>query len=345
MKETNTNTKRIIFINRFFYPDYSATSQLLTDLAQRLVNDKTSVEIVTSRQKYNDAKVGLKKYEKWNGVTIHRIWTTQYGRQNLFGRMLDYLTFYISTLFYLLIHVRAGDVLVAKTDPPMISVITVFVTKAKKAILINWIQDLFPEVARGLGIKALGVIYPFLVYMRNISLNAAHTNVVLGERMAERLIELGVVEDNIRVIHNWADGDNIIPINRKENTLRKEWGIQDKFVVGYSGNIGRAHEFETIIESAKMLRNECDIIFLIIGAGAQYKLLRETVKNSDLKNIIFKPYQPKNMLSVSLTLPDLHFISLKPEMEGLIVPSKFYGRTFRTRSSISSSSIFSSSRR
>lgn len=143
--------------------------------------------------------------------------------------------------------------------------------------------------------------------------------------MAQRLISEGVMPNRIKVIHNWSDGDQIKPVESRENELRYVWGLQDKFVVGYSGNMGRAHEFGTIIDAAELLKEISNIVFLFIGNGAQRGWIAQEANKRDLKSIIFKPYQPREHLSLSLTMPDVHLISLQPALEGLIVPSKFYG--------------------
>jgi len=320
--------KKIIFINRYFYPDHSATSQMLSDLAFGLAEkpENKEIHIVTSRQRYDDAAVQVSKYEKINNVYIHRVWTSRFGRQKLIGRAVDYLSFYITAAIKLLQHTKKGDTLVAKTDPPLISVIATIVVKLKKAHLVNWLQDLFPEVAAELGIKIVqGKLFKVLKYIRNQTLQQAKMNIAIGELMAERLRKEGIAEEKIIVIQNWADEEQIKPVPHEQNSLRKEWGLENKFVVGYSGNLGRSHDFSTILAAAEELRNNPKIKFLFIGGGAQLPNIKQHCKEKGLNNVMFKPYQPREKLDQSLSVSDVHLISLKPELEGLIVPSKFYG--------------------
>lgn len=324
-KDKEKNKRQIIFINRYFYPDHSATSQILSDLAFYLSSKNLNIEIITSRQKYDNPGAELNKVDVINGVKVTRIKTTRFGRQNLLGRFIDYLSFYFSVTFYLLSGLRSSDIIVAKTDPPMISVIAAFAAKIKGAILINWIQDLFPEVAKELGVKGLVLIYPVLKLLRNASINYANINIVIGEKMRDRLQSEGIDFKKIKVIHNWSIEDNIKPIDRKKNELRVKWNLQHKFVVGYSGNIGRAHDFSTLLSAAEILKHNDRIVFLIIGGGAQLHEIKKVVDELNLTNVIFKSYQPREKLYLSLAVPDLHVISLMPELEGLIVPSKFYG--------------------
>ena len=315
----------LCFVNRYFFPDHSATSQLLTDLAFHLAETGVAVHVVTSRQLYDNPDAVLPVYEVVRGVRVTRVWTTRFGRQNLLGRTLDYLTFYLSAAWSLFTLLKPGDIVVAKTDPPLISVVAAIVAKIRGAKLINWIQDLFPEVAEALGEGGIGRLEGLLRSVRNWSLRTAYKNVVIGDGMAKKLTEEGIQPGAIQVIHNWADGCAIQPVDREKNLLRREWNLQDVFVVGYSGNIGRAHEFETILNAAQALSYTEDITFLFIGSGAKLAWIMREVNKQGLKNVVFKPYQPRDQLALSLCVPDVHFISLQPSLEGLILPSKFYG--------------------
>ena len=316
---------KIVFVNRFFYPDHSATSQLLTDLAFHQAKTGVGVHVIASRQVYDDPNATLPSQDFVQGVRVTRVWATRFGRQNMLGRTLDYLTFYLSAALSLFVLLKPGDIVVAKTDPPLISVVAAIAVKSRGAKLINWIQDLFPEVAGVLGVGGIRGRESLLRSVRNWSLQTAYKNVVIGDGMANKLAEDGIQPGAIQVIHNWADGCAIQPVDRDKNDLRREWHNQDRFVVGYSGNIGRAHEFDTILDAAEKLKGDANIIFLFIGGGAQRDRIEEEARRRGLESIMFKPYQPREQLTLSLTVPDVHLISLQPALEGLIVPSKFYG--------------------
>ena len=150
-------------------------------------------------------------------------------------------------------------------------------------------------------------------------------NVAIGEGMRKRLLDLGVDPARVDVIHNWSDDERIQPLSAEANPLRGEWGLDGKFVVGYSGNLGRAHEYETLLAAADRLRGERNLVFLFIGGGASMDGLRAEAQARGIENLIFRPYQAAERLRESLAVPDVHLVVLRPEMEGLIVPSKFYG--------------------
>jgi glycosyltransferase involved in cell wall biosynthesis len=264
--------KRLIFINRFFYPDISATSQILFDLTTRLVKEGYEVHVVCSRQLYGDANANLPAEDSVDGVTVHRVRTTRFGRRYLKGRALDYASFYLTAIAKLLALARAGDMVIAMTDPPLISIPAAIVSKLRRAQLINWLQDVFPEVASQLGANPLPQWLDSLLRgLRNWSLRRATTNVVLGTRM------------------------------------------------------GRAHDSETILGAAARLAKERDVVFLMIGGGVKMDALQNQVLQRGLSNFVFLPYQAREALADSLAAADVHLACLLPSLEGLIVPSKFYG--------------------
>jgi colanic acid biosynthesis glycosyl transferase WcaI len=321
----NTNAKTV-FINRFFWPDHSATSQLLTDLAFTLAVHGKRVSVITSRQRYDEPLAQLPSSETASGVIIERVWTSRYGRHGLPGRAFDYLTFYLSALWQMWRTVSKDDVVVAMTDPPLICIPAALVASMRGAKLVIWHQDLFPEVASVLGVKGMrGSFAEILLRLRNIPVRRASLNVVLSRNMAQRLIDEGNPGENIRIIPNWADGSAIYPTEPDENPLRAAWGLRERFVVGYSGNVGRVHEFVTLLEAAEQLREEPRIVFLFIGDGYYRAWIEREAKERGLNNIMFRPYQPRERLIDSLGVPDLHIISLRQDMEGLVFPSKLYG--------------------
>ena len=110
-----------------------------------------------------------------------------------------------------------------------------------------------------------------------------------------------------------------------KSALRAAFGLTEKFIVGYSGNLGRAHEFDTLLEAASLLSHDGDIVFLMIGGGAGMLALRQAVIRRGLDNFQFLPYQSRASLLDSLAAADVHWVSLLPALEGLIVPSKVYG--------------------
>jgi glycosyltransferase involved in cell wall biosynthesis len=313
---------RVLFVNRYFPPDHSATSQMAGDLAFFLARRGHDVVAITSRQRYDDAAARLPARQRVNGVEIVRVATTRFGRGFLPGRALDYATFYLGAFFALLRRARRGDAVVAMTDPPLLSVVAAIACALKGARLVNWVQDLFPEVATALGVRVPGVLR-----LRDWSLRRAAVNVALGDQMAARIRARGA---NAVVRHNWADAA-LHPVEKRDL-----FGLGEAFVVAYSGNLGRAHEFATIAAAMRRLGDNAAIKFLFIGSGAQLDAIKRASEGARRAPLpvgahgvrplaTFAPYQPRETLSESLSAADVHLVSLQPQLEGLIVPSKFYG--------------------
>jgi glycosyltransferase involved in cell wall biosynthesis len=316
---------RVLFINRYFYPDHSATSQMLTDLASDLQRDGLDITVITGRQLIDDPRARLAVREQVEGIDVHRVWSSRFGRATLVGRAIDYLSFYAGAGWRLARLCRPGDVVVAKTDPPLISVIAALVTRWRGAHLVNWLHDLFPEIAERLELGLVrGQPARALRALRDASLRAAAMNVAIGTRMAEQLTGLGIEAARVTVIHNWCDGRAVRPRPRAGHRLRREWQLDERFVVMYSGNMGYAHEFDTVLDAAARLRLRSEVLFLFIGGGVQRARIEQQVRSRGLENVQFKPYQPRERLGESLTAADAHLVCLRPQLEGLMVPSKFY---------------------
>jgi glycosyltransferase involved in cell wall biosynthesis len=319
--------RRLLFINRYFFPDHSATSQILSQLAFHLAETGRPVHIVTSRQLYGNPNADLAPQEVVRGVHVHRISTTGFGRSALLGRGMDYLSFYVATWRWLLAMADRGDTFIAMTDPPLLSVVAMDAARRRGARLVNWLQDIYPEIAIELSVPIVnGAAGKVLARLRDASLKAASANVVVGERMAEKVAARGVSTDRIHVVPNWSDDEAIVPVPPAGNPLRAQWDLQDKFVVGYSGNLGQAHEFETLLGAAERLQGDPRILFLFVGGGHYFDELARRAQERGLKHQFrFLPYQPEETLKYSLSVPDVHWISLRSRLEGLVVPSKVYG--------------------
>jgi glycosyltransferase involved in cell wall biosynthesis len=319
-----------LLLNRFFFPDHSATSQLATDLSINLAARGFEVIAITSRQRYDEPSARLEHRETHAGVHICRVAATRFGRQNLIGRALDYVSFYLSVVIRLWHETRRGSVVIALTDPPLLGVPALVLARLRGAYCVNWVQDVFPEVAERVNLLRPRGLASFLRILRNWSLRHSDITVVIGKRMAAHLAPHCASPPV--VIPNWAleeNPDDGAPGFYCEtdacHPLRARWGLGNAFIVGYSGNMGRAHRLEELIDAASALRSQPDLRFVLIGDGAQRRALEARVSDLGLQNVLFQPYQPRERLRETLTLPDIHVVSLDERLEGLVVPSKFVG--------------------
>src|SRR5262249_24297328 len=153
-------------------PDHSATAQILSDLAFHLSERGEHVAVITSRQLYDEPGATLPRRESLRGVDVHRVSASRFGRHSLIGRGVEYASFYIASAISVLRVAKRGDVVVAKTDPPMLSVLASLLAPLKGYRTVNWLHDVYPEVAGELGISGVnGRFGRILARARNPSLS------------------------------------------------------------------------------------------------------------------------------------------------------------------------------
>jgi glycosyltransferase involved in cell wall biosynthesis len=317
-----------VFFNRSYWPDMGATGQLLTELAEGLAADYGhDVSVVTApvasathpRHRFKPVW-----REERNGVRIYRAAGTHFLHGDLAGRIANYLTYFASACAAGL-WVRKPDIVVALTDPPIIGFAALLSARRAGARFVFLCQDLFPEVTALVDNFRGGPVNTILERLNRLLVRKADAIVALGETMRKRLVESkGADPGRITVIHNWADCSRIVPTT-KVNGFSLANGLDTKFVVMHSGNVGLSQNLDTLIDAAGLLRTHPDIVFAVIGDGARRAHLERRVQTESLRNVIFLPYQPKDALTQSFGSADVFVVSLKEGFAGCIVPSKLYG--------------------
>jgi len=269
--------------------------------------------------------VNLPAEETVNGVKIYRCWGPSLGGASMGARLIDMISFCFLGVLRAMFSPRA-DVVVLLTNPPFFPVTGCLLKKLKGERFVHVIMDVYPEVAVQSGtIKNGSMLLQFLKWVSQATLRSADAVVVLGEDMKDAIVRSGAPSEKVKIIRNWADPEVIYPVDPAENHLRKSWGLDGKYVVEYSGNLGVSHSFEDILAVAEELADHDDIRFLFIGGGVRYKEVERTASSKGLGNVLMKPYQDVSYLSHSLSVGDVHYISLRNGFEGLVVPSKVYG--------------------
>lgn len=313
---------KVLFINQFFHPDLAPTAQMATDLAVDLVARGHEVSVLTGQVPYTGG-ARLSPFDTFKDIQIHRVATTAFGRASVLHRAADYGSFYATALSKLLT-LPPFDVVITKTSPPLISALGPVAKKVKGSQFVYWVQDLYPEAA-----IAFGVMNPQSATAKMAAATSrrilcrADRVVVLGAAMKRRVVDAGAGEPNVRIIPNWIDDDVVRPISHEANPLRADLSRGKHVLVMYSGNIGRGHDVETLLDAAESLQRRLDIGFVFIGDGV--KRAEVEARSKTLSNVWLAPYVPREQLAQSLSAGDIHFISLSPELLGLLEPSKLYG--------------------
>ena len=323
--------EQITIITQYFYPSHAATAQLMTDLAKGLSQKGYQVNIFTGTQAKDTTP------ELSNQAIINRAFSPIAASTSILSKIISSIFFLLGALKYVILLPRPTPVLIA-SNPPYAGILgTIFkiVRGGKYHFLL---QDIFPESAVMSGIiqqNSFSVIFfKKLIYL---TYKYADNIIVLSTSMQYFLEnKYPELKEKIKVIENWAVED-IISCDKQANDLAQQYNLDKVFTVLYSGNLGRLHDVETIAEAANILKN-APIQFVFIGNGAKIKVVKQAIQSNKLKNILLLPYQPREILHLSLTACDLSLVSLIPGAESIVAPSKLYGMLAAARGIIAISS-------
>jgi glycosyltransferase involved in cell wall biosynthesis len=262
--------------------------------------------------------------EEHKGIQIHRARGTRFSKKTFLGRATNYVTYFVSAS-YAGLRLERPDVVVALTDPPIIGLAAWLAGKRFGAPLVMAFKDLFPEVTVLLPDFHSPRVNAVLQSVNKFLVKRAAANVALGETMRARLIEnKGAPADRTTIIADWADTTAIVP-GDKRNAFAAEHGLDGKFVVMHSGNVGLSQSLETLVDAAALLQNVRDLQVVFVGEGVKKTDLEDRARALRLTNVTFLPFTPKERLGESFATADVFVVSLQRGLAGYIVPSKLYG--------------------
>lgn len=315
----------IVFLCQIFYPDTQSTSQLFTDLFGALKDEGLKITVVTGAVRGKDGSK-LSGREQIGNLEIRRTGLAFNYRRNLFLRGIHYLA-YLSGSALQLWKLRKCDLVFGVTNPPFMPVWLWLLNRLFVRRYQILLSDIFPE-----GLVALGKLGPghFVTrlwrWANRHALREAEQVLVLGRDMAE-LVAKGyhVLDSKIRYVPHWSSFEADSPISVGETRLVRQLGLQGKFLVQYSGNMGLWHDIERIVLAANELRSEPSIHFLMIGGGMRRGGAEELSRKLELPNMTWLPLQLLESLQDSLSCCHLALISQRDGLQGIAVPCKLYG--------------------
>lgn len=318
------NKIRIGIITQYFHPDIGATADLLTDLAIGLSEKGCDVRVYTGYPCYWNTKERASKRENYHGVTISRVFNTQLDTRKKIGEACNGLTFFISVIWNLLLS-REDRIFLIVTSPPFLPYAGYLLNILKQRQYVIILYDLEPDLCIKVGYLKDGLLTRLwrMTYSRVYERSSGI--VVLGQCMAESIRER--IQENshskISIIQNWADEKFIVPREKEGNWFSEKYNLKGTFTVLYSGNMSIHHDLETVLQAAEFLKNE-DVTFLLIGDGIKKEQLVQQVKEANLPNVVFLPFQPHEIIPYSLTCGDVIIVSQEEGTEGLCVSCKLY---------------------
>jgi glycosyltransferase involved in cell wall biosynthesis len=317
---------QLTICTEFYPPDYAATGQLIEELALQLEKLRMPIRIFTGQPGYAFNKSSAPSIEYAGNLRIQRSSASRLWHSRIRGKGINGLLFFLRAALHLLNPKRREDVVLLTTAPPFLPILGYLANLCLGLPYICLIYDLYPDIAVELKVVSakswLAKLWSLL--NKKVWKRADHI-IVLSSTMKERMLaSYPDIGDKISVIHNWADPEWITPMPKQKNWFAHRYSLVDTFTVLYSGNMGRCHDMDTILEAAFQLQHE-PIRFVFVGEGAKRRDCIEQVQNLGLKNCKFLPYQEKQVLPYSLTACDLSLVSVNSGMEGLVAPSKLYG--------------------
>ena len=316
---------RLLFLNRSYFPDMEATGQLLTELCEDLA-DRFDVAVICGQPNFAEAGTAYRRWgtETVRGVDVHRVWHSRFSKGLLPARLFNLLSYLLGAAMRSLA-VRPPDVVVVETDPPLLCMLGAMLRQRFRCKLVVYLQDIYPDVGVALGKLPDNALTRLLRKWFFDVYRSAERVVVLGEDMGQVLLSAGVARWRIATIPNWADTARIQPCEHAVNAFRRRHGLDGKFVVMYSGNLGLCQGLDDMVGAAARLRPREDIQLLVIGDGVSRRRLEREAAVRQLSNVRFLDYQPRCELSCSLSAADLHLLPLDPRVARCVMPSKLYG--------------------
>jgi colanic acid biosynthesis glycosyl transferase WcaI len=310
---------RLLVLNQYYWPGVEATAQLLTELCEALATD-LEIRVLTGVLHAHEDEPRRAIH---NGVEIIRVPSTSFERSKIAARASNYASYLTSALLRG-IRGRRPDVVLCMTDPPIVADIALLVARRYRVPLVVISQDVFPEIAVQLKRLENPVLMSVLRRLVALYLRRADRVVAIGETMRTRLEEKGAKPDRLRVIPNWVDTDRLRPLERA-NPWAHHLGLDKKFVVMHSGNVGHAQDLDSLIRASTFLRDLDDLSILIIGTGARHAELVALAQLHEAEQVQFLYYQSRATLPQSLSAADVHVVGLAPGLAGYVVPSRLYG--------------------
>lgn len=331
-KYVDEGRKNLLIYAHYYYPDVASTGQILTELAEGL-NDTFHTTVICTVPSYT-GKISqyYRKhkyyYENINGVDVLRIRVPEFRKSFALSRIFNILSYFFSAVFATF-RVEHQDYIFTISQPPILGgMLGVIGKHIKKAKLIYNIQDFNPEQVMAVDFTHNKLVLSIMMLLDKYSCQQANKVIIVGRDMIETLQKRFQKMVPYAYINNWINEKEIYPLpedNARVLKFKRKYGLENKFVIMYSGNIGLYYDLFNILKTIEKLKETEDVIFAFIGEGSVLEELRTYKEAQHLSNVVFIPYQPKSELIYSLNAGDVHFVVNAKGIKGVSVPSKLYG--------------------
>jgi glycosyltransferase involved in cell wall biosynthesis len=320
--------RRLGLLCQHFYPEMKSTGPLMTELVTSLAERGWRLRVYCSRPTGPiSAEAGACDRPGHPEVEIVRVPALGRHEGNLLARLLFALTYLSAAAVKVMRDRRELAGLIVTTNPPFVGLVGLLMKRFAGLSYVQIVHDLFPDSMVGMGL--ISAQSPLTAIWRKItsaSFRGSALVIAIGRDMAEIIQSiLGSHTTQVVTIANWSDESKVWPVPRAQNQFIRACGLADKLVVQYSGNLGRNHNIECLIDAAKLLSDDPRVVFQFIGGGAKRALMEQKARAAGLVNVQFLPLQPVANLAAVLSAAHLGVVALGQPFTGLSVPSKAYG--------------------
>lgn len=335
-----SNKKNLLIYAHYYIPDTASTGQILRELAEGML-DKFNITIICVVPSYLgtiEDKYKIKKYykEEINGVKILRIRVPEFSKTDKKSRVKNIVSYFWGAMGATF-KVGKMDYVFSISQPPILGgLLGVWGKWVKHAKYIYNIQDFTPEQVMAVGYTKSKLITDVMMWLDKFSCKQSDLVITVGRDLVKTLEERfkGKKVPKTVMINNWIDETEIYPLeedNEKVVAFKKKYGLDGKYVIMYSGNIGLYYDLERLIEVVGRFKpgtktaDGREVVFAFVGAGSVLDTLVLYVEEHNMDNVIFIPYQDKADLVYSLNAGDIHWCVNAKGIKGVSCPSKYYG--------------------
>ncbi len=318
---------RILVVASYYRPDGGAAATLFPSLCEDLVRLGHEVTVLTAVPHYPSGRVPeayrrrKKLLSEESGVKVMRVGLPSVDRSKLSARLFQFIAFQVRAI-------QAGLRLrydVVLTHTPALEVLLPFVyfcSFRRKPALYS-VHDIYPEVGIKLGIFHSSLWIKAVGWLEKYCLKRAGTIRILSKSFRANLLEKGVAESKLALIYDWVDTEAVRPMP-KENSFTREYGLANRFVVLYAGNIGLVQGLDTVLEAARLVADDSEICFVFVGDGAGRSALVEEARQMGLADVRFATYQPRDRMPEVFAAADISLVTLRRGAGFGALPSKTY---------------------
>lgn len=318
----------ILFMAQCYAPEDVSAAVLITELASDLAKRGHRVTVVTGAPNYPQGRVfngyrnGLYNVETLDGVRVIRTWSYISPSKKLWPRLFHYGT-YSATAFYGGLFAGRPDVVISYSPPLPLGLSAGLLSRILRVPWVLQLEDLYPDAAIVAGVMTNKKVINFFIAMEKFLYRNAQRISVISKSFRQTLLAKGIPNSKIEIIPIWADPDEVRPM-KKHNGFRQKHGLDNKFVVMYAGNIGLTSCLEDVLHAAEILQGQKDIQFVIVGEGVKKESLEAEKQTKQLSNILFLPFQPREIFPEMLAAADLSLVTLNAGAALSSMPSKIF---------------------